>query len=1522
MRHLTRTTFLIICITASVRLFAAPDWLPDPGNSRWFVLGEKAESNGIFQFDSTSEGTLQPTIRAGRPCWEVVPTPKEKGGGGGRYWYFHVGDWNEWVKWIGEKDVVMTFVYWDGKPEQVYLAYDSSDPKVLLVPHTPGAWRTSEDLQDGYVVTAGSNEWKTKTIKLPMALFQKRCNGGDFHFGPVPSDSDFALAGVAVTRVPRREMKTTEADRLELPVSFVRSEGAVIEGRRVRFPGKYVQEAGKPIVIEAECATSLQTDDRGELGIDASASGGAFVHFLTGAEYQFTVKTPGKYQAWERARFPFSGSWNHTEMIGSQSAVVYDSQNGPAKVWTWVKAGAYDLKAGEQRLQFSYMGGAQLDQIVFLPAEAHAPTEPLSASPNVGPTDGWAESGDLRPLDVKKWLDLKAELPEVGPMDAVSVLYSTDAGKTYQPLPADRSLASIVVTGAGKDRLRFRATLRKAPDASPPFIQLAKASYAPGPNNQVVLANDVASLTFNSGGLVAMKHLRTGHTFTRYGVQAPLFVLGVKKPGEAPLQEITSAAGSLEGYELKEVPTQQSSKSEIKKQKSKIVNRLDLNYRMANGMTVAAHISLDSSGVTRWTMDVANPTDLEVAMLEYPILPGVRLGDDPSDDTLFYPRCWGQVWPNPVTKNLGGYTWGPHMRWMDLWDKADGLYVGVHDDQLNDTGFGPAPDSATSLKIPIRQLILVKPHGNWKSGERVVAFHGGDWHEGADIYKAYIAKALKKPDSAEWARWIDTWGTQSSNEMPFKGWGILPEDGDRLSAEGLELMAANRQMMDGMDSGYCGLYLYPAIGWGTTREFSQQLAALRRRGLHYTPYMNWHLWSPGYGHHPRCGITPWKAMPPDAPRRDDAWWEKVAARGFDGSFPKTVEDRYAQMDCDIGAPEWRERLASWTRRYLEWNADGMYYDQFNMNYFSGRLPKDYDTYGFWTRGTLDTLRKIKDEARKTNTYYVSSGEAYMDSLGQAVDLHMTSGVVNRLEFYAYCNPQQMFIDGGWNGGLSESFGGHERERFIWQVGGRFEGLIGPEPWRSQVLALRRRVKSLLYRAEFRDTVGLTIRNANGEVVAPDPPKDQPYGSENAPYRGMIGRWFIFRDSNQRAAIINLINTPLDDTATLSISTKEFGSVRAAWAFTLEGKLERINGEQQGDTYRFSLPKTEMASVVLVNRVAPVVQWTCDQTLTGGEVGSFKLALTNIDPEPAAATVTLRPSKGWPVSSQKVGPIPSGSAQEVALPVRVPQGTKLGRYDVRADIVTSGGAFTAYKMVAITEPVIAEFRGDPGTYRLLIKNLTGKPTKGTVTVSAPAPLRATIQASFDLPAMGEVQIPVTVEGQDQLSQISEMNAKITTPLAKWDLVRAVMPIVPNGDFEQDGAGDMRPDWWMGRKLMDEWDPDRIRLEADVPSGKYCLRVDESDNPKGFVRAYSVDGAVKPNTKYRFSAWIKKASSEGQVMVQFAGFDYRSLTPTKVGEWEHLQGEVTTGPKHGYMTVSCYNQSRGPAWFDAIKVEEIQ
>jgi hypothetical protein len=52
---------------------AKPDWVPDPANSVWISLGEKAESHGLFQrLAAQNEGLARPARRGGRACWEVA----------------------------------------------------------------------------------------------------------------------------------------------------------------------------------------------------------------------------------------------------------------------------------------------------------------------------------------------------------------------------------------------------------------------------------------------------------------------------------------------------------------------------------------------------------------------------------------------------------------------------------------------------------------------------------------------------------------------------------------------------------------------------------------------------------------------------------------------------------------------------------------------------------------------------------------------------------------------------------------------------------------------------------------------------------------------------------------------------------------------------------------------------------------------------------------------------------------------------------------------------------------------------------------------------------------------------------------------------------------------------------------------------------------------------------------------------------------------------------------------------------
>ena len=138
-------------------------------------------------------------------------------------------------------------------------------------------------------------------------------------------------------------------------------------------------------------------------------------------------------------------------------------------------------------------------------------------------------------------------------------------------------------------------------------------------------------------------------------------------------------------------------------------------------------------------MEIDNPTEFEVAEFRFPVLTGIALGGNPADDWLFVPKYWGQVLKNPGAE---GRMLNPSdstpMRWTAMWDDKQGIYLGIEDPRFDDYWFLYGGDSSRSAVLAARQRTLVKPHSRWKSGRFRLALTGGDWHEGADIYRAYV----------------------------------------------------------------------------------------------------------------------------------------------------------------------------------------------------------------------------------------------------------------------------------------------------------------------------------------------------------------------------------------------------------------------------------------------------------------------------------------------------------------------------------------------------------------------------------------------------------------------------------------------------------------------------------------------------------------------------------------------------------------------------------------------------------------
>jgi hypothetical protein len=936
--------------------------------------------------------------------------------------------------------------------------------------------------------------------------------------------------------------------------------------------------------------------------------------------------------------------------------------------------------------------------------------------------------------------------------------------------------------------------------------------------------------------------------------------------------------------------------------------RLTLTHRLDPGLRLAIAARLLPDGQSEWQMAVDNPTGFEVAEFRFPVVSGIRLGGDPAETWLFVPKCWGQVTKNPAADpTLSSSAPCTPMRWAALWDGRQGICFGIEDPRGEDYCFHYGGDSSGGVTIAPWQRTLVKPHSRWKSGIFRIALTRGDWHEAADIYRQYAARTLRPPAVHPYLKWlVDTWCYQPANDAPSLGWDMIHPGGEML-------MAANRQMLDGPDAGYCGLYPYPAPAWGSTREFSQKLAVRRALGGFYTPYLNTLVTNGGCGHGRRIATFPVSRLPADAlvPKTD--WYRQNAAYAYDGTY-LAIEDRapfYAECPMAMGSRGWRQWLADWTLRYLHWGADGMYYDQFNFIAGNGRLYPDFDTYGCWAPATLELITRVRQAARRKNAYYTSSGEICNDIYGQQLDLHMTSGVWNRLEFFRYCVPQQLLIDGWWNAGFPPEAGGPERGRFIWQVGARFEG-PPPDP---RLVPLRRTVKSLLYDATFRDTVGLVLRDAAGV----QPAVEHPYSGkwQNAAVKGLLGRWFLVDQDGQRGAIVNLINAPLRKGATCGIRTESFGPVAFALAVTIDGARRPLAGRQEGHTFTFPVPEAECSSVILAVRLAPLVEWHVEPAAAPGVVRKLALKLTNPNAQPLCGTAALRLPAGWETPRPKsFGPIEPGQSRWIELALAVPAGAARGRTDVWCDVRTPLGNFSAYSLLVVNDPVVADLRGNPGGYHLWLKNLTGHAQPGSLSVAGQDGLRASAPEEFTIGPEAELRVPVAVSGQDRLRQISQLAATVKIGGQTVRLVRGVMPTVPNGDFESDAAGDGKPDWWMCRKVRDDWAYDRLHLAGAAHGGRYCLRLDPPEKGEQFTCAYPVHGALRPGARYRASVWIKSESPRG-VRAQVAGQSLGSGRTTP--QWQHFTGEFVQGNTPAAW-IGLYNESPAPAFFDDLAVEE--
>jgi len=679
----------------------------------------------------------------------------------------------------------------------------------------------------------------------------------------------------------------------------------------------------------------------------------------------------------------------------------------------------------------------------------------------------------------------------------------------------------------------------------------------------LVLENSRTRLVFNetNGCLVELASPDRGCVYLASGVAVPLLGMQIWDRENGAVVLLPGGPAAFRGA-------------------TKSRDALRLAYTLAEGrITSDCKVGLEHNGITRWQVRVQNKSPFSIVAVTFPNIPA-QIGHDSADDVLIFPLVYGERQFNPL--RLGGarraYPGPASMPWMDLYDADGGLYVASYDQTCQSTDVSALPFPTTdpkALLLSFTKFGLIAPGQTWKSSEFIVAPHDGDWHWAADQYRQWRDTWMKRPRSPRWLRDSDGWygvGYHAGMKGGLTGSyaETLPDAAARAVELGLNHLEVWGQMIAPRPAKHnCGLYPAADPAQGGGEELARVNRQLRQQGFHVGYYM--HAWasSPGLptlipesvARLPAEETVPsWKVTDPKAQ------WANAAGQ---------IDTSHVRVMCP-SALSWQKYLHYWVvDRYVrQYQSTGMYLDVLSIHHdrcFSEHHGPLH--IGDWGRNALRILRTLRKEGAKGNPDFFLAGEGVCDVYGQYVDAQLISRscmegswVAHPLpELIRYTCPDLLLLEGFANGvgpvpGTQQMATPEYVIQHAHLFGNRFDGYDNGDPkaftYLKRALALRRQFKSFLYRARFRDHVGLTVS------------------------AGLQAKWFAAPQGPDHGTLITLVNAKQRPDLAVALSGLPPKVDWKATVYALDAQPQSLTAPRTGGTVRFLAPTNEMSAVWL------------------------------------------------------------------------------------------------------------------------------------------------------------------------------------------------------------------------------------------------------------------------------------------------------------------------------------------------------
>lgn len=517
---------------------------------------------------------------------------------------------------------------------------------------------------------------------------------------------------------------------------------------------------------------------------------------------------------------------------------------------------------------------------------------------------------------------------------------------------------------------------------------------------------------------------------------------------------------------------------------------------------VRESVRLDGAGA-HFGCEIHNNSQAVIESYTYPRLTGLK---PPNGDKHMQQAAWSysgmysaNLWPS-FGNEVGYYGYdtpaqlrnlGTDTQFCLILSDSRGVYLGYHDpsqkqvvqvclflapayvDSFNsvDTdSLGKVGDS--TIGVDLNHLCFVQPGASKSFAALVFQPFSGDWHVGADIYKAWRSTWFKAARMPEWVRDVHSWQQIQINsaedrlEFAYKDLVRYAEACRRWGVKAIQLTG---WQIGGQDRDFPLHDIDPRLG--TAQEFKDAIAACKKMGVEIILF-NKYAWadvtSPHYEEFRKFVI-------------EDPYGNPYTFSGYSYDTPTQIagiNNRRGAGMC-MASPAWRKRAIEEFRKSVDLGASGILFDecQWHMNPYCFSKTHAHPAPGAVFSGDvplIEGFRTIIDSEE-----FLFAGESPYDIELQAYDLSYFRIQNGFVPFGRYIDPSAPMAVAvtGWDD--RQLINACLLYRFSMSYEPRnFHGELDEMPvsltYGRSVDDLRRKHREWIWDAEFRNTVGARV----------------------------------------------------------------------------------------------------------------------------------------------------------------------------------------------------------------------------------------------------------------------------------------------------------------------------------------------------------------------------------------------------------------------------------------------------------------